>query len=77
MLKALGLLCRGSILKKSVRSGGGGRLRDIYKMFFKYHNLLPDTVAKQEPRLLLKVLDALDESEEEFGSEHLRMFYGQ
>lgn len=52
-------------------------MRDIYKMFFKYHNLLPDTVAKQEPRLLLKVLDALDENEEEFGSEHLRMFYGQ
>lgn len=52
-------------------------MRDIYTMFFKYHNLLPDNIAKQEPRLLLRVLDALDENEEEFNSEHLRMFYGQ
>lgn len=47
---------------------------------FKYYRILPDVIDKQEPKMLLEILDNLNDSEasEEYtGSDpYLRMFYG-
>ena len=61
-----------------MRSGGGGVLRDIYPMLLQYHHLLPDEVGRQNPWVLMRLLDSLggDTDETEY-DEHLRMFYGK
>lgn len=58
-------------------SGGGGVLRDIYPMFLRYYHILPDEVGRQNPWVLMKMLDGLGEDDEEYTDEHLRMFYGE
>lgn len=53
-------------------------MRDIYTLMFKYYKLLPDTVAKQPPRLLFMVLDGLNDSEDEENiPDELKWFYGE
>lgn len=53
-------------------------MRDIYTLMFKYYKLLPDTVAKQPPSLLFKVLDGLNDSEDEENiPDELKWFYGE
>ena len=59
-------------------SGGGGRLRDIYPLMLKYHHLLPDAVGQQNPWVLFALFDSAGEdTDEEYESEHLKMFYGK
>ena len=50
-------------------------LRDIYTMFLTYHHILPDEVGRQNPWVLFKMLDGLNEDTEDYDNEHLRMFY--
>ena len=64
-------------IKKRVTSGGSGVLRDIYTMFLTYHHILPDEVGRQNPWVLFKMLDGLNEDTEDYDNEHLRMFYGE
>ena len=52
-------------------------LRDIYTMFLTYHHILPDEVGRQNPWVLFKMLDGLNEDTEDYDNEHLRMFYGE
>ena len=53
-------------------------MREIYTLMFKYYKLLPDTVAKQPPSLLFKVLDGLNDSEDEENiPDDLKWFYGE
>ncbi|MCC8169721.1 MAG: hypothetical protein LIO59_05075 [Oscillospiraceae bacterium] len=76
----MGLLYRRYFLKKRVESGGGGKLRDIYPVFFRYHHILPDEVGRQNPWMLFKLLDSLEEQTDDFdysNNEHLMMFYGK
>ncbi len=80
MYYSLGILCRCFILKKRVESGRGGLLRDIYTVFFKYHSLMPDEVGRQNPWVLFRLLDSLNETAEDYDysdNEHLMMFYGK
>ncbi len=58
-------------------SGSGGALRDIYPLLLKYHHMLPDEVGRQNPWVLMKLLDGLGDGTEEYTNEHLRMFYGE
>lgn len=46
-------------------------------MLFKCHHLLPDEVGRQNPIVLFRMLDGLNEDEGEYTDEHLRMFYGE
>ena len=49
-------------------------------MFLKYHHLLPDEVGRQNPWVLMKLLDSLGEDAEETGenaNDYLNMFYGR
>lgn len=67
--------------KKRVRSGsetGNGKLRDLYAVLFRSKGIMPDTVAKQDPKRLLDLLDSLA-GEEEYTEipEQLKFFYGQ
>lgn len=72
------LLCGRAEFKKRVRSGGSGTLRDIYPVMLRCHHLLPDEVGRQNPWVLFRMLDAMDEdTEEEYSNEYLRMFYGK
>lgn len=52
-------------------------LRDIYTMFLTYNHILPDEVGRQNPWVLFKMLDGLNEDTEDYDNEHLRMFYGE
>lgn len=53
-----------------------GRLSDLYGTMLKYHGILPNDLAKQDPRLLLAVIIE-DEEEEYTGNDpYLKMFYG-
>ncbi len=55
-------------------------MRDIYALFFKYHHLLPDEVGRQNPWVLMKLLDSLGADAEETGEradDYLNMFYGR
>ena len=55
-------------------------MRDIYAMFLKYHHLLPDEVGRQNPWVLMKLLDSLGEDAEDAGEpagDYLNMFYGR
>ena len=52
-------------------------LRDIYTMFLTYHHILPDEVGRQNPWVMFKMLDGLNEDTENYDNEHLRMFYGE
>ena len=52
-------------------------LRDIYTMFLTYHHILPDEVGRQNPWVLVKMLDGLNEDTVDYDNEHLRMFYGE
>ncbi len=69
--------------KKRVKSGnntGGGKLRDLYAVLFRAKGIMPDTVAKQNPKRLLDLLDSLAaEKQEEYTEipENLKFFYGQ
>lgn len=69
--------------KKRVRSGnetGSGKLRDLYAVLFRSKGIMPDTLAKQDPKRLLDLLDSLaDEKQEEYAGNdpYLQMFYGQ
>ncbi len=59
-------------------SGGRGTLRDIYPILFQCHHLLPDEVGRQNPWVMFRMLDAMeDDTEKEYKNEHLRMFYGE
>ena len=62
-----------------MRSGSGGKLREMYASMFTYHRLLPDVVGKQNPWAFFKMLDALDaETNADIdGNEYLEMFYGR
>lgn len=70
-------------IKKRVKSGsstGGGKLRDLYAVLFRAKGIMPDTVAKQNPKRLLDLLDSLAEGKQEeyAGNDpYLQMFYGQ
>lgn len=69
-------------IKKRVKSGsstGGGKLRDLYAVLFRSKGIMPDTVAKQNPKRLLDLLDSLaEEKQEEYTGipEELKFFYG-
>jgi hypothetical protein len=39
--------------------------------------LLPDEVGRQNPWVLFRMLDAMEEDDKEYTNEHLRMFYGE
>lgn len=56
-------------------------MRDIYSAFLRCHHLLPDEVGRQNPWVLFRLLDALEQDadlpEEEYSNGHLRMFYGE
>lgn len=54
-------------------------MRDVYGAFLKYRNLLPDAVGRQNPWVLFRVLDSMEEDDEYDVSdnEHLMMFYGK
>ena len=55
-------------------------MRDIYALFLKYHHLLPDEVGRQNPWVLMKLLDSLGEDAEDLGEradDYLNMFYGR
>lgn len=39
--------------------------------------MLPDEVGRQNPWVLMKLLDSLGDETEEYTNEHLRMFYGE
>ena len=41
-------------------------LRDIYTMFLTYHHILPDEVGRQNPWVLFKMLDGLNEDTEDY-----------
>lgn len=59
-------------------SGEGGVLRDIYPMLLQYHHLLPDEVGRQNPWVLMRLLDSLgDDMEEEINDDYLKIFYGK
>lgn len=65
-------------------SGAGGRMRDLYAVFFRHHHLLPDSVGKQNPWVLFDMMASLNAdrekaSDEEIASQsgHLNMFYGK
>lgn len=80
MYKAVGLLCRCIKRKKRVKtaavSKGGGRLRDLYKVFFENFHILPSEVAKQPPFILFEMLDTAEDEEEEI-PDNLKWFYGE
>lgn len=69
-------------VKKRIKSGnntGGGKLRDLYTVLFRAKGIMPDTVAKQNPKRLLDLLDSLaEEKQEEYtgNDPYLQMFYG-
>lgn len=55
-------------------------MRDIYQVFFKYHHLLPDEVGRQNPWVLFRLLDSLDDDTDDYDysdNQHLMMFYGK
>lgn len=56
-------------------------MRDIYPVLLRCHHLLPDEVGRQNPWVLFRLLDSLEEdadfSEIEGNNEHLKMFYGE
>lgn len=56
-------------------------MRDIYPVLLRCHHLLPDEVGRQNPWVLFRLLDGLEEdadfSEIEGNNEHLKMFYGE
>ncbi|MDY3031270.1 MAG: hypothetical protein SOS24_05865 [Clostridia bacterium] len=74
-------LCGGGIGKKSRGHGGGGSLRGLYTTLFRLYGTLPKEISAQDPFVLFKMLDELEEAEDAppdlSGSEHLRMFYGK
>ncbi|MCC8160123.1 MAG: hypothetical protein LIO53_02190 [Oscillospiraceae bacterium] len=66
--------------KKRVKPGhGGGKLRDLYGQMFKTRNIMPDVLGRQNPTVFFKMLDSLNDEDEEYtGSDpYLKMFYGQ
>lgn len=59
-------------------SGEGGVLRDIYPMLLQYHHLLPDEVGRQNPWVLMRLLDGLGEkTDRDISGDYLNMFYGK
>ena len=71
--------CRfGGNLKKRVKSesGKGGCARDIYGTMFKEKGILPNDLARQDPKLLFTVLNQLEDNETEEIPPELGFFYG-
>lgn len=53
-------------------------LRDIYPMLLQYHHLLPDEIGRQNPWVLMRLLDDLgNDTEEEINDDYYKMFYGK
>ena len=69
--------------KKRIKPGGSGAgrgLRGLYADLFRNYGLLPGEVSVQNPIILFKMLDMLDDertqNETEITDENLRIFYG-
>ena len=59
-------------------SGRGGSLREIYALLLQYHHLLPDEVGRQNPWVMMRLLDSLGEGmETEMSDDYYKMFYGK
>ncbi|MBQ2664093.1 MAG: hypothetical protein IJP94_00865 [Clostridia bacterium] len=59
-------------------SGRGGTLREIYTLLFEYHHLLPDEIGRQNPWVMMRLLDSLGGNTDEVEyNDHLKMFYGK
>lgn len=58
-------------------SGRGGTLREIYTLLFECHHLLPDEIGRQNPWVMMKLLDSIGNDTEEEYNDHLKMFYGK
>lgn len=80
MLVTLEYVCRrlGGNRKKRVKSdsGKGGRARDIYGTMFKSKGILPNDLARQDPKLLFTVLNQLEDEETEEIPPEFGFFYG-
>lgn len=77
-------VCRGNTGKKRVKDGNNEEteirpLRSYYTDFFKSFQILPSELAKQSPKVLFKMLDGLEDEEDEafeVSNPMLRAFYG-
>lgn len=82
----MGVVYRGFFGKKRGKpdggSGGGdGKLSDLYVTMFKYRGILPDELGRQDPRVLLDMLDTLnggvsDNYTDNYDSPYIRAVFG-
>lgn len=81
MYHIMGLLFGCAHLKKRVKGNSSVNkpLRTLYADLFRKRGLLPDTLMKQNPFVLFRMLDDMDDTTEEYAGNdpYLKMFYGQ
>lgn len=75
------ILYGSTYIKKRVKGSSSDNkpLRTLYADLFKKMGLLPDTIMKQNPFVLFRMLDDLDDTAERQDEipENLKFFYGQ
>ena len=75
------ILCRRIDIKKRVKGGNSESqpLRQIYAQWFKQRGLLPDVISRQNPFVLFRMIDDLDDDTVDTytgNDPYLKMFYG-
>ena len=75
------VLYRGIDIKKRVKGNNSKSrpLRTLYADWFRQRGLLPDVISKQNPFVLFKMIDDLEDDTEEVytgNDPYLKMFYG-
>ena len=76
------VLYRGIDVKKRVKGSNSSKsqpLRTLYADWFRQRGLLPNVISKQNPFVLFKMIDDLEDDTEEVykgNDSYLKMFYG-
>lgn len=80
------MVLRGRDEKKRANSGNGGnggKIRDVYAALYLERGIMPDTVARQDPKILFDMMDTIDgmkerkkPSKQNYSSPYIRAVFG-